>query len=132
MRGSFQRSNLPWDKPLRRFEAGMARGAHGLPYSSALSPSPRLSTVFRRWLRQTGGQDLIEYAMLAAFISLAAYGAMPRLGASLDSWYTVIGDFIGSDEASDDEGGEGASGSGKQSNCSATGMAKSKGKCRGG
>ena len=90
----------------------------------------RLRLFVRRWFRESHAQDLIEYAILAAFISLAAYGAMPRLGASLDSWYSVIGDFIGGGEESSEDGE--AVTPGKQSNCSATGMVKSKGKCHGG
>ena len=88
---------------------------------------PPIRALVRRWFRESHAQDLIEYAILAAFIGLAAYGAMPRLSASLDSWYSVIGDFIGGGEEPSDEGG----GTGKTSNCSATGMAKSKGKCHG-
>ncbi len=33
------------------------------------------------------GQDLIEYAMLAGFISLIAITAITSIGTQVDSWY---------------------------------------------
>jgi Flp pilus assembly pilin Flp len=78
----------------------------------------RLHTWLRRWLRQTHGQDLIEYAMPAAFISLAAYGAAGQLGGSLDGWYSAFSRDVAEKE--------------KKSNCSPSGMAHSQGKCHGG
>lgn len=53
--------------------------------------------------------------MLAAFISLAAFGAANLLGGSLNSWYDAFSVDVE-----------------KKSNCSAMGMAKSQGKCHGG
>jgi len=40
-----------------------------------------------RWLRGECGQDLIEYAMLAGFISLIAIAAITSIGTVVDSWY---------------------------------------------
>lgn len=74
--------------------------------------------ILRRWLRQTHAQDLIEYALLSAFISLAAYGAVAQLGGSLNTWYAAFSGDIAEKE--------------KKSNCSASGMAHSQGKCHGG
>jgi Flp pilus assembly pilin Flp len=85
---------------------------------------------FRRWLRRADGQDLIEYAILAAFVSLAAYGAGYGMGGSFDGWYAALAQTIGGDRGNESSAGE--SGSPGKSNCSATGMAKSKGKCHGG
>jgi Flp pilus assembly pilin Flp len=39
------------------------------------------------WLRADCGQDLIEYAMLAGFISLIAIAAITSIGTVVDSWY---------------------------------------------
>lgn len=38
-------------------------------------------------LRDDCGQDLIEYAMLAGFISLIAITAITSIGTVIDSWY---------------------------------------------
>ena len=40
-----------------------------------------------RWFRDECGQDLIEYALLAAFISLIAIAAITNIGTVVDSWY---------------------------------------------
>ena len=39
------------------------------------------------WLQAECGQDLIEYAMLAGFISLIAIVAITSIGTVVDSWY---------------------------------------------
>jgi Flp pilus assembly pilin Flp len=41
-----------------------------------------------RWLRDEQGQDLIEYAMLAGFISLIALVAITSIGTTVNSWYS--------------------------------------------
>ncbi len=41
-----------------------------------------------RGLREDSGQDLIEYALLAAFISLIAVAAISSIGLQVNSWYT--------------------------------------------
>jgi len=40
-----------------------------------------------RALRDEDGQDLIEYAMLAAFISLVAVASITGIGTQVNSWY---------------------------------------------
>jgi Flp pilus assembly pilin Flp len=68
----------------------------------------------RRLLGDTLGQDLIEYALIGAFISLAVYAAAGGLGVSLNRWYDAF------------------SGDVKQkSNCSDQGIASSGGACNG-
>lgn len=67
-----------------------------------------------RFRRENDGQDLIEYALLAAFISLAVVAGTIQLGVSLDDWYTAVANFI--DTA-------------PKSHCSGTGIAASDGKC---
>ena len=50
----------------------------------------RLSTLFSRLLRDDSGQDLIEYALLATFVSLVAIAGATLLGTALDNWYTAV------------------------------------------
>ena len=40
-----------------------------------------------RWFRDDSGQDLIEYALLTAFISLVAVALITNIGTVVDSWY---------------------------------------------
>ena len=40
-----------------------------------------------RVFREEDGQDLIEYAMLAAFISLVAIASITGIGTQVNSWY---------------------------------------------
>ena len=43
-----------------------------------------------RFIQQESGQDLIEYALLAAFISVAAVAAIAAIGSALNTSYTNI------------------------------------------
>jgi len=43
-----------------------------------------------RFIQQESGQDLIEYALLAAFISVAAVAAISAIGSALNTAYTNI------------------------------------------
>jgi pilus assembly protein Flp/PilA len=43
-----------------------------------------------RFIREDEGQDLIEYALLAAFISLAAVLAIQSLGSAVNDVYTRV------------------------------------------
>jgi len=43
-----------------------------------------------RFIREEAGQDLIEYALLAAFISVAAVAAISTIGTALNSSYDTI------------------------------------------
>ena len=47
----------------------------------------RLSTLRRLWADDSG-QDLIEYALLSAFIGLAGVAAFSGMGATLRTTYT--------------------------------------------
>ena len=40
-----------------------------------------------RVLREDSGQDLVEYAMLAAFISLIAVTSITSIGQAVNGWY---------------------------------------------
>ena len=53
-----------------------------------------MENVIARFVREDEGQDLIEYALLGAFVSLAAALGAQALGTSLQGWYTAIGSGI--------------------------------------
>ena len=46
-----------------------------------------MGRLISRALREDSGQDLIEYAFLAAFISLIATGAITSIGTAVTAWY---------------------------------------------
>ena len=50
--------------------------------------------LITRLLREENGQDLIEYALLAAFLSLVAAGGAVMVGTSLDTWYQNVSGTI--------------------------------------
>ena len=43
--------------------------------------------ILTQLIRADDGQDLIEYALLAAFISLIATAAITSIGIRVNSWY---------------------------------------------
>jgi pilus assembly protein Flp/PilA len=49
-----------------------------------------MKNLIRRLVREEEGQDLIEYALIATFVSLVAAAGATLLGASLDGWYTAV------------------------------------------
>jgi pilus assembly protein Flp/PilA len=49
-----------------------------------------MTATYRRFVRDDSAQDLIEYALLAAFIALAAIVAMTALGTSISSFFTSV------------------------------------------
>jgi len=46
-----------------------------------------MTRVIDRLLREDAGQDLIEYALLAAFVSIIAIAAITSIGTSVNVWY---------------------------------------------
>ena len=50
----------------------------------------KMKAVFVRFLREDQGQDLIEYALLAGFISLVAVVAITNVGAGVNLVYGNI------------------------------------------
>jgi pilus assembly protein Flp/PilA len=56
----------------------------------------RMLTVLARLLRDDDGQDLIEYALLAALIALAAVVAMQATGTSVNGVFNSISGQLGS------------------------------------
>ena len=49
-----------------------------------------LNTLFVRLVRDEEGQDLIEYALLATFVSLVAILGATALGTALNNWYDTV------------------------------------------
>lgn len=49
-----------------------------------------MKNLVLRFVREEEGQDLIEYALLAAFISLAAVAAIGALGSAVNNVYTKV------------------------------------------
>jgi Flp pilus assembly pilin Flp len=50
-----------------------------------------LKKLVGRFLRDEEGQDLIEYALLATFVSLLAIVGAGLLGTALNNWYATVG-----------------------------------------
>jgi pilus assembly protein Flp/PilA len=60
----------------------------------ALHKGGEMSTFFRRFISDEQGQDLIEYALLGAFVSLAVVAGATALGSGLNNWYTEMGGTV--------------------------------------
>ena len=48
-----------------------------------------MRTLLKRFVRCTEAQDVIEYALLAAFISIVGYGAFVAIGGNVDGIYST-------------------------------------------
>ena len=53
-----------------------------------------MSRLVGRFLREENGQDLIEYALLAAFISLLSTTFIVNIGTRVNEWYEGYGATI--------------------------------------
>jgi Flp pilus assembly pilin Flp len=49
-----------------------------------------MKNLIARFVREEAGQDLIEYALIATFVSLVASAGATLLGNSLDNWYGTV------------------------------------------
>ena len=49
-----------------------------------------MTQLFYRFIRDDEGQDLIEYALLAGFISLVCVAAIINVGTGVNAVYTTI------------------------------------------
>lgn len=49
-----------------------------------------MKTFFQRFVRETEGQDLIEYALLAATIAIAVTAAMGLVATALNTEFSTI------------------------------------------
>jgi len=55
-----------------------------------------VKNFMRRLITETEGQDLIEYALLAALIALAAITAMQNLGTAINTKFGNVSTQLGS------------------------------------
>ena len=53
-----------------------------------------MKSLFNRFVREEQGQDLIEYALLAGFLSIVAATGASLVGDELDAWYTALSTTI--------------------------------------
>jgi Flp pilus assembly pilin Flp len=49
-----------------------------------------IMNVFKQFIQDEQGQDLIEYALLATFVSLLAIVGAGLLGTALNNWYGKV------------------------------------------
>ena len=59
-----------------------------------------MKSLFVRFVREEAGQDIIEYALLAAFISIVAWSILVTIGGDVKSIYTAVDAVTGSAAAS--------------------------------
>jgi pilus assembly protein Flp/PilA len=53
-----------------------------------------MKALLKRFVREEEGQDLIEYALLAGFISLVAIAAITGVGTGLNGVYNNINNTV--------------------------------------
>jgi pilus assembly protein Flp/PilA len=54
----------------------------------------KVQQVFASFMREESGQDLIEYALIAALIALSAIGAMQTLGSDIANEFNSVGSSL--------------------------------------
>ncbi|HEX3571661.1 MAG TPA: Flp family type IVb pilin [Acidobacteriaceae bacterium] len=54
----------------------------------------RLKTMFVGFVNKESGQDLIEYALVAALIALGAVAAMTGLGGKIGNAFSSVGNTL--------------------------------------
>jgi pilus assembly protein Flp/PilA len=59
-----------------------------------------MKSLFVRFVREEEGQDIIEYALLAAFISIVAWTILVTIGQDVKTIYTGVDTVTGSAAAS--------------------------------
>ena len=55
-----------------------------------------MKLFINRFLKDTRGQDLVEYALAAGMVALAAVAAMPQLTSVINTVFNKIGSMISS------------------------------------
>ena len=51
-----------------------------------------MKNLFASFIRDDEGQDIIEYALLAAFISIVAYTLLGQIGTDVKTIYSTVGE----------------------------------------
>jgi pilus assembly protein Flp/PilA len=59
-----------------------------------------MKNLLARFVREEDGQDIIEYSLLAAFISISGYVLLQTIGTNVNSIYQKVADKTGSAAAS--------------------------------
>ena len=54
----------------------------------------RIARMLFQLVRDEEGQDLIEYALLSAFVALVCVAGATTLGTALNNWYGSVGDAV--------------------------------------
>jgi pilus assembly protein Flp/PilA len=54
-----------------------------------------VKNLVARLVKDEQGQDLIEYALLATFVSLVAIAGATLLGTALNNWYNQVATNVG-------------------------------------
>lgn len=54
-----------------------------------------MKTIFARLIREEEGQDLIEYALLAALIAVTLVGAISGVQAAISGQFGAVGTALG-------------------------------------
>jgi Flp pilus assembly pilin Flp len=52
--------------------------------------------MFRRFMHDDQGQDLIEYVLLGSFVAIAALAGASALGTNLNTWYDTLAGWVSS------------------------------------
>jgi pilus assembly protein Flp/PilA len=60
----------------------------------------RIGGLFVQLLMDESGQDLIEYALLSAFVALVSIAGASALGTALNNWYSTVGGAVNTHAAS--------------------------------
>jgi pilus assembly protein Flp/PilA len=55
-----------------------------------------MKTFWKQFFRDTQGQDLVEYALAAGLVAVAAVAAMPSLSTTVSNVFAKIGSIINS------------------------------------
>ena len=55
-----------------------------------------MKNLFVRFVREDEGQDIIEYALLAAFISIVAWTLLQGIGSSVNKVYSSVNTVVDS------------------------------------
>ena len=53
-----------------------------------------MRNYFKKFWDDTQGQDLVEYALMAGMVAVAAVAAMPQLSSTVGNVFTKIGSMI--------------------------------------
>jgi pilus assembly protein Flp/PilA len=72
----------------------------GIVYSKAFPKQCRerrkMKLYVKNFWNDTQGQDLVEYALAAGMVAVAAVAAMPSLGSTVNTVFSKIGSIIAS------------------------------------